>query len=52
MSDHSGLRYLFEEPNLNVRKSRWLATLSEFDFEFRSIKGKENMVANALSKRV
>ena len=52
MSDQSGLRYLFDQPNLNSRKSRWLATLSEFDFEIRYIKGKENKVANALSRKV
>jgi len=52
MSDHSGLRYLFDQPNLNVRKFTWLATLSEFDFEIRYIKGKWNRVTDALSKKV
>ena len=52
MSDHSGLRYLFDQPNLNARKTRWLDTLSEFDFEIRYIKGKENGVVDALSRRV
>jgi len=42
MSDHSGLRYLFDQPNLNSMEARWLTTLSEFDFEVRYIKGKEN----------
>ena len=39
MSDHSGLRYLFDQPNLNGREPRWLAMISEFDFEIRHIKG-------------
>lgn len=39
MSDHSRLRYLFNQPNLNSRKARWLAMLSEFDFEIIYIKG-------------
>ena len=39
-SYHSGLRYSFDQPNLNVRQARWLATLGEFDFEIRNIKGK------------
>lgn len=30
MSDHSGLRYRFDQPNINVRKARWLDTLIEF----------------------
>jgi len=50
--DQSGLRYLFDQPNLNTRQARWLATLSEFDFEIKYIKGKENRVVDALSKRV
>lgn len=52
MSDHNGLRYLFDNPTLNARKARWLATLSEFDFDIRYIKGKENRVADALSRKV
>jgi len=52
MSDHSGLRYLFDQSNLNVRYARWLATISEFDFDIRYIKGKENQVADALSRKV
>ena len=52
MSDHSGLRYLFDQLNLNGRKARWLATISEFDFEIRYIKGKENIVAYALNRWV
>ena len=52
MCDHRGLRYLFDQPNLNVRKARWLATLSEFKFELRYIKGKENKVIDALSRKV
>ena len=52
ISDHSGLRYLFDQPNLNSRKARWLATLSKFDFKIRYIKGKENWVTYALSRKV
>jgi len=52
MSDHSGLRYLFDQLNLNSRQDKWLATLSEFHFEIRYIKGKENGVADALSRKV
>ena len=42
MSNHSGLRYLFDQPNLNAMQARWLANLSEFEFKIRYIKGKEN----------
>lgn len=52
MNDHSGLRYLFDQRNLNSKQARWLATLIEFEFDIRYIKGKENMVADALNRRV
>jgi hypothetical protein len=50
MTDHSGLRYLFDQPKLNVRQARWMDLLSEFDFEIKHIKGKENRVVDALSR--
>jgi hypothetical protein len=43
---------LFNQPDLNERQVRWLAFLSEFDFEVRHIKGKENKVADALRRRI
>ena len=52
MIDHSGLRYLFDQQNLNAKESRWLAIIREFSFEIRYIKGKENSVENALNRRV
>jgi hypothetical protein len=50
MTDHCGLWHLFEQPKLNARKARWMALLSEFDFEIKHIKGKENKVVDALRK--
>ena len=50
--DHCGLKYLFDQPTLNARQARWLEFLFEFDFEIKNIKGKENKVADALSKKV
>jgi hypothetical protein len=50
MMDHCGLRYLFDQPKLNARQARWMALLSEFDFEIKHIKGKENRVVDALSR--
>ena len=49
MSDNISLKYLFDQQNLNARKARWLAFLSEYDFKIKHIKGKENKVADALS---
>ena len=50
--DHCGLKYLFDHPTLNYRKARWMDILCEFDFEINHIKGKENKVVVALSKKV
>ena len=50
MSDNISLKYLFDQQNLNARKSRWLSLLSEYDFEIKHIKGKKNKVAYALSR--
>jgi len=52
MSDHIRLRYLFDQPNLSAKKARWLATISKLDIDIRYIKGKENMVEDALSRWV
>ena len=51
-TDHHGLKYLFDQPNLNARQARWLELISEFDFDIVYVKGKENHVADALSRRV
>jgi len=52
MSDHIGLKYLFDQPNLNDRKARWFAMINEFDFKISDIKGKKNRVAYTLSRQV
>ena len=49
---HCGLKYLFDQSTLNSRKSRWLEFLCEFDFEIKHIKGKENKLVDALSRKV
>ena len=48
MSYNIILKYLFDQHNLNARQARWLSFLSEYDFEIKHIKGKENKVANDL----
>jgi hypothetical protein len=52
LTDNSGVKYLFNKPDLNARQERWLAFLRKFDFEVRHIKGKENKVVDALSRRI
>jgi hypothetical protein len=50
--DHHGLKYLFEQPTLNARQSRWLEFLCEYDFDIKHIIGKENKVVDALNRKV
>jgi hypothetical protein len=51
-TNHNGLKYLFDQPTLNARQSRWLEFLYEYDFDIKNIKGKENKVVDALNRRV
>jgi hypothetical protein len=51
-TEHNGLKYLFDQPNLNAMQSRWLEFLREYDFDIKHIKGKENKVVDALNRRV
>jgi len=50
MTENISLKYLFDQQILNARQARWLAFLSEYDFEIKHIKGKENEVVDALSR--
>ena len=50
MSDNISLKYLFGQQNMNARQARWLTFLSRYDFEIKHIKGKQNKVADALSR--
>ena len=51
LTDNTYVKHLFPHPRLNARQAWWMAFLSEFDFEVKHIKGKENKVADALSQR-
>jgi hypothetical protein len=51
-TDHNVVKYLFDQPTLNARQSRWFEFLCEYDFDIKHINGKENKLVNALSRRV
>ena len=50
-TNHQSLKHPFTQRDLDARQRRWSEFMSEYDFEISYIKGKENVVANALSKR-
>ena len=50
-TDHLSLKYLQTQPTLSQRQARWQEFLSQFDFEIVYKPGKQNTVADALSRR-
>ena len=47
--DNIVLKYVFDKKTLNAHQARWLAFLSECDFEIRNIIWKESIVADSPS---
>ncbi len=50
LTDHAALTYLNSSAGVHRRNVRWLDFLSQFDFTITHIKGKENVVADSLSR--
>ena len=51
MSDHKSLVYFMTMPQLSDRLARWVERMQQFDCGIEYIKGEENVVADALSRR-
>jgi aminopeptidase N len=49
--DHQSLKFLLEHKARTVLLQRWVLKLLEYDFVIECKKGKENRVANALSRK-
>ncbi|WVZ81128.1 LOW QUALITY PROTEIN: hypothetical protein U9M48_028544 [Paspalum notatum var. saurae] len=50
-TDNKSLKYIFTQPELNMRQRRWLELIKDYDLEIHYHPGKANMVADALSRR-
>jgi len=49
-TDHRSLIHLKSQPNLNQRQIRWMEKAADYDYEILYKPGKENVVADALSR--
>ena len=50
-SDHKSLKYIFTQRDLNMRQRRWMEYLEDYDFTLHYHLGKENAVADVLSRK-
>ncbi|WVZ97543.1 hypothetical protein U9M48_043069 [Paspalum notatum var. saurae] len=50
-TDHKSFKYIFTQPELNMRQRRWLELIKDYDLEIHYHPRKANVVADALSRR-
>lgn len=51
LSDHANLRYFMTTKALSRRQVRWSEFLSQYDFVIKAIPGKDNILADSLTRR-
>jgi hypothetical protein len=50
-TDHKSLKYIFTQPELNMRQRRWLKLIKDYNLQVHYHPGKANVVADALSRK-
>ena len=50
-TDHKSLRYIFTQPNLNLRQTRWVEIIQEYNPSIEYTLGKANVIVDALSRK-
>jgi hypothetical protein len=50
-TDHNSIQYLLRQKTLSTEQQKWMEKLSTFDMEIIHKKGKDNVVADAITKR-
>jgi hypothetical protein len=50
-TDHKSLKYIFNQPDLNMRQRRWLELIKDYELQVHYHPGKANVVADALSRK-
>jgi hypothetical protein len=49
--DHKSLKYIFTQPDFNMRQRRWLELIKDYELEVHYHLRKANVVANTLSRK-
>ena len=50
-TDHKSLKYIFTQPNLNLRQTRWVEMIQEYNLSIEYTPSKANVIADALSRK-
>jgi hypothetical protein len=50
-ADHKSLKYIFTQPDLNMRQRRWLELIKDYELEMQYQPTKANVVADTLSRK-
>ena len=50
-TDHKSLKYILTQPNLNLRQTRWVEMIQEYNPSIEYTPGKANAIADALSRK-
>jgi hypothetical protein len=50
-SDHESLKHIRSQTNLNCRHAKWVEFIESFPYVIKHKKGKDNIIADALSRR-
>ena len=50
-TDHNSLQYLLQQKTFSIEQQKWIEKILAFDMEIVHKKGKENVVADALSRK-
>ena len=50
-TDHQSLKYIFTQPDLNLRQRCWVELISDYDLGITYTPGKANVMADALSRK-
>ena len=51
-TNHNSLKFFLEQKQLQERQQKWISKIQAYDFDIEYVKGKNNVVADALSRRL